>query len=270
MKITYIQQAKQYLEGMRRSTTGYKSLDELTGGLHKGGVTLIGGRIAMGRSSLTLNMVSRIAQQQEGNILIFSTRCSKPELTMRLLSIGTNMSADQFFDGSLPAQEREKRCAEFIQAQKCNIKYITYNNLDLDMIYRYCQQTDNLQLVVVDGPERIHKDRNAYMEDSFEPVDQVLQLLKIVADSCHVPVLVTLNLHRTLELRKNKRPKLSDLKKIRVSEELVDQILFLYRDRYYDPNGVDGAELHVVKNNYGKTGRINLNWNYETYRFDEQ
>ena len=274
MKITDIQQVKQYLVQLQRSTSGYQSIDDLAGGLPKGGVSLIGGRIAMGRSSLALNMVSRIAAVQEGTILFFSTRSSRSELAMRLLGIGMNLSSDQLFDGSVPVQEREQRYLDFIRAQKSNIKFITYTNLSLEMIQSYCRKAENLQLVVIDGPELICLPGDCccwqYQEKAaHEPMDHVLQFSKQVATAWHVPVLLTANLHRSIELRKNKRPKLSDLKKIHVSEELVDQVLFLYRDRYYDPSGAENAQINVAKTPCGQTGTVELSWSYESCRFDE-
>ena len=60
---------------MRQHTSsGYQILDTLTGGFIRGGVTLIASRPAVGKSSLVLNMVSRLSRQMTGSILVFSPR----------------------------------------------------------------------------------------------------------------------------------------------------------------------------------------------------
>ena len=68
-------EAKQILERMRHDRSypcGYEDLDNLCGGLVRNGVTLIAARPAMGKTSLALNIVSRLSRQQDGTILIFS------------------------------------------------------------------------------------------------------------------------------------------------------------------------------------------------------
>ena len=103
--------------------------------------------------------------------------------------------------------------------------------------------------------------------ENNEPKDKVLQALRAIAKELHVPVLCTMHSHRSLERRKNKRPRLEDLKKAEVSAELADQIVFLYRDRYYDPDGNDGAECIIAKSSQGSTGMVALDWDYTTGRF---
>ena len=85
-----------------------------------------------------------------------------------------------------------------------------------------------------------------------------------------MPVLCTARLHRSLERRKNKRPHLGDLKKIGIDPEWLDQIIFLYRDRCYDSEGEEGAELIVAKVVQGDVGTVRLNWECTTRRFTER
>ena len=101
-------------------------------------------------------------------------------------------------------------------------------------------------------------------EKNREPKDKALRALKELAQTLQIPVLCTGYLHRSLELRKNKRPRLQDLKKAEIPEELVDQIVFLYRDRYYDSCGTEGAECIIAKSSSGNTGVLELGWDYAT------
>jgi uncharacterized protein (DUF1810 family) len=103
--------------------------------------------------------------------------------------------------------------------------------------------------------------------ENNEPKDKVLQALRAIAKELHVPVLCTMHSHRSLERRKNKRPRLADLKKSEISEDLADQIIFLYRDQYYDPFGNDGAECIIAKSSSKNTGTVELSWDCSTGRF---
>lgn len=49
----------------------------------------------------------------------------------------------------------------------------------------------------------------------------------------------------------------------------MDQILFLYRDNYYDYESDASAELIVGKSLMGQTGTVTLEWAYTTGCFRE-
>ena len=55
---------------------------------------------------------------------------------------------------------------------------------------------------------------------------------------------------------------LQDLAKTGISEEDADQIVFLYRDRYYSYDGAEGAELLIAKSPRGQTGTVHLDWDW--------
>lgn len=259
---------------MRYISSGYQTLDALTGGFIRGGVTLIASRPAVGKSSLTLNMVSRLSQQMTGSILVFSPRFQEAEVIIRLLRIGTGLASRRFFDKHLPTEDIAKNCTDLFNAQLSSIKINASTYPNLEQIRQCCKYTPDLRLLVVDSIERIVEPlvitkNTLQWEEKYEAKDKSLGFLKMLALDLDIPVICTTGLHRSLERRQNKRPKLSDLTKADVPADLLDQILFLYRDRYYDPYGKDGAEIIVAKNNNGATGVVELDWDYETCRFDE-
>ena len=276
-KVINYEEARDLLEQMRqdkRVSSGYEAFDELTGGLIPGGVTLIGSRPAMGRTALVLNIVSRLAQRQPGNILIFSPDLRTREVAVRLLNIGLNLEAGQLLDGSLPKEALAARCADFFLSQQSHIKIDVATSPSLQNILSHSYNIPNLQLLVVDNLEYICQPVDFHAEKIVwdtprEPMDKILMCLKNLAWELDVPVICTAHLHRSLERRKDKRPILADLKKIDIPEELPDQIVFLYRDRYYDPFGEEDAECIVAKNNRGEIGTVRLVWNWEIGSFTD-
>lgn len=255
--------------------SGYKDWDDLSGGLVRDGVTLIAARPAMGKTSFALNIVSRLSNRLGGTILIFSPNLRSGEITIRLLSIGTGLAAGELLDGSRSPEDLTDKCAEFFQSQKCNIQIKTLTAPSLENIWWFSFRVPDLRLLVVNNIERICKPENECNPDipwdeNYEPKDKVLNYLKLFAKELHVPILCTTHLHRSLERRKNKRPRLDDLKKIDIPAELVDQIIFLYRDRYYDPEGEEDAEWIVAKVAQGNLGTVRLDWDDSTQRFTEK
>ena len=158
------------------------------------------------------------------------------------------------------------------QAYTANIRIDNDSYPTLENILYHTINTPQLQLLVIDGLERVCRPVDFETEDicfSQEPdsFENILRCLKGIAKSRNIPVLCTHHLPRSLEKRKNKRPKLTDLKKKDLPEALADQIFFLYRDRYYEFDGEEGAECIVAKSPSGATGTARLGWEYQTGKF---
>lgn len=279
MNVTDLQEEKQLLDQMRQdsqkfTSTGFQSLDNLMGGLIKGGLTLIGSRPAMGGTALALNIASKLSQQQPGTILVISRYTYDRDMASRLLTIGLNLEPNQLLDGKMSAYEREWRCADFFYSQKGNIKIERDSSLSLNNIRDFCDRVPDLKLVIVDDLEYICEPIDFFAEPicwnpPHEPAGKILMFLKDLASTYDIPVIGTVRVSRNVERRKNKRPKLSDLKKVDASNDAVDQVIFPYRHRYYCVNTAETAEIIVAKNNHGKTGMVELGWNWLTGRLDE-
>ena len=120
---------------------------------------------------------------------------------------------------------------------------------------------DYLQLMQVPG---VGEHRGAELAD-------VSRSIKAMARELNVPVIALSQLSRSLELRKDKRPVMADLRDSGALEDDADVIVFIYRDHYYNRESSPDkslAEIIVAKQRNGPTGHLNLRFLAEYQRFE--
>lgn len=69
--------------------TGFVDLDTMVRGLRDAELTVIGGHVSEGKTSLALSMVRHLALQQELPVAVFSLEMNEATLSERMLSMGT-------------------------------------------------------------------------------------------------------------------------------------------------------------------------------------
>ena len=114
----------------------------------------------------------------------------------------------------------------------------------------------NLGLVVVDYLQMMAGE-HASGNRSYDLGDVARSLYKL-AGELNVPILALSQVSRGVEQRQDKRPMMSDLSGI--LEMVADNILFAYRDEYYNADTSIGnlLELILAKARHGETGKVEL------------
>ena len=272
--------------------TGFRSLNELLGGLQRGELVVLAGRPSMGKTALAVAMGVNAAKnkQQNNSVLFFSLEMPEEQITMRILSAETSINSFKLRSGRQSAQESalllEK--AKNLSPIKFFIDDIPLTTItNIRITSRRVKRLYGLDLIIVDYLQLIKNEGNNDTR-SIE-LGQITQGLKSIAKELNVSIIVLSQLSRAVESRDDKRPQMSDLRESGAIEQDADMVMFIYREEYYlkrkEPreDKVDEwtqwkaqldqwencAEVLVEKNRNGSIGVVKLFYDMSTSVFKD-
>lgn len=123
-------------------------------------------------------------------------------------------------------------------------------------ILRKIKIKNNIKFVVINYLQLISYDREKNLNRGQE-ISIISLELKKLAKELDITILVTSQLSRRLESRKNHRPVLEDFSNSRSIIRDADVVMLLYKDK-------DILEVNVAKNRYGECKTINLKTKHKT------
>ena len=141
--------------------------------------------------------------------------------------------------------------------------------LEMRSKVRRIKHDHGLDMIIIDYLQLMQGGR---AENRQQEISEISRGLKALARELDVPILALSQLSRSVELRAEKKPQLSDLRESGSLEQDADIVMFLYRDEYYnrdDTGNENIAELIIAKNRNGPTTSIRLQFNKEIMRFGD-
>ncbi len=251
-------------------STGLRDLDKKINGLNKSDLLLVAARPAMGKSAFALNLALSVAKKYNVPVAIFNLEMSREQLAMRLLSIESFVDGQKMQTGKLTDEEWIKLCMASTSLSQTDIRIDDNPSITVAEINAKCRRIENLGMVVIDYLQLMTgSGYGKGGENRQQVVSDISRSLKIMAKELNVPVICLSQLSRGPESRTDKRPMMSDLRESGAIEQDADEVLFLYRDEYYNQNTEDigVAECIVSKNRHGETGTVKLQWipQYQTF-----
>ena len=254
-------------ENIKIVPSGYTVLDSyLNGGFRPGDLILIGARPSVGKSSFALSVAYNAAKLGK-KVLFFSIEMTSLDLYERLLSFDSGISCTSIINGSAKkkfvAQSYENlskmsiSVAELSKATSKDVSNITEQYL----------MDEGIDLIVVDYLQFL-SDKQAQNGSDSNRVGTISRNLKTLARSTMIPVLCPTQLNRKSEEGGRVRePRLADLRDSGNLEQDADVVILLHRKS--DGDDKDKTQVIVAKNRKGETGRLNLNFNLLTTKFEE-
>ena len=257
----------------------------LYGGLQRGSLNVIAGRVSMGKSSLALTIACNIAEIHNLPICFFQLDDCKENLTINFITHKTGFSPRKLRNEEFNSNEKIMldKSIEFLG--KLPISIFDNPLFSTSEIYQICgdikkeAKDKKLGLVVIEDLQSLEyfKINNYEEEDNYEEENNyeeetkinIAKKLKSLAVELDVPVIITSQVSNHCESRDNKRPHLCELKDFPEIIKYADTIIILYKYDYYDldseENGI--AELLIRQNRSGPIGTIKLSFELEYKKF---
>ena len=247
-------------------STGFYDFDKLTSGLHENELIIIAARPAMGKTAFAVNLAVNAAISSKKNVALFNMEMSATQLAMRMISSIGGIDQNKLKTGRLEHNDWKKVNEAISELSNTNLFIEDASGISVSEIRAKCRrlaaQGNGLGLVVIDYLQLI-EGTSKYAGNRQQEVSEISRSLKTMAMELSVPVVALAQLSRSVELRENKRPIMSDLRESGSIEQDADIVAFLYRDDYYNKSAseqtnISVTELIVGKHRNGNTGTIEL------------
>ena len=245
--------------------TGWNDIDKPLKGFNRGDLVLLGARPSMGKTVFALNLADKLSTQFK--VLFFELEMKSYKIGLRDLAARSKIPLNRLYE---PHNLTE---SEFSEVNRTVNTISTKGNFIIDDRARvtlgyirqkihFLKETEGVDVVFIDHIGLIKEDKN--FKSRNEWIGEVSASLKAMAKEFDVNIIILSQLNRSVEMRADKRPMLSDLRDSGNLEQDADVVVFLYRDAYYaaqeEKNELDTEPLEVIiaKNRDGMVGTINM------------
>lgn len=265
-------------KGLTGVPTGFRELDELTGGFQRSDLIILAARPGMGKTALALNFIlgAALPGKRESNrdmpagaVALFSLEMATEQILQRFMCQISQLNLANLRTGKLEPEDTQKLTNAIEDLGRAEVYIDDTPALPvLEMrakVRRFKSQLEargqELSLVVVDYLQLMRASKRT--DSREQEISEISRSLKGLAKEMNVPVLALSQLNRRLEDRtgKDKRPMLSDLRESGAIEQDADLIAFINRPEVYnkEDESLKGlAEIIIGKHRNGPTGLVQL------------
>lgn len=253
--------------------TGFRRLDEITGGLLPGQFIIGASRPSVGKTTLALGFGLQVALQLKKRVVFFSLEMTAEEIGKSAIAAVSGVPVRRLAPGKLGDLDRQRLldAAQALSSDALLIRdegYMSVGAIRAEAFALHAREP--LALVIVDYLQMIPEESDARFENNQVRIARLSRSLKQLAKDLKVPVILLCQLNREIEKREGGVPVLSDLRDSGSLEQDGDLILALYRSPEEDEKPIAKTGLVVLKNRTGPRGAfIPLLFHQAGSRFEE-
>ena len=283
---TYEYLEKRQKGEIKAATTGIKSLDELTGGLFGGELTIVAARPSVGKSAFGLNIAMKAAR--EGfKVGFVSCEMDDKGFGQRTLSRGAWVAGDRMRKAQLTPDDWDHLGNAMVEMDGLPVWFMfnrnTKGGITIENVFRAVKKRarhGEIGLLIVDyiGIMRTAK---AFKEERLR-IGYISGELKRLAMAANIPVVALCQVNRQAHGR---MPTMAELRESGAIEQDADGIIFLHRpenheDKSIHPDDVRGfyemqqggsayIAVSVAKQRNGQTGITQVMFDPGVMRYSE-
>ena len=280
--IDLISQAREEKDDVTGVTSGFPSLDAITGGWQKSDLIILAARPAVGKTAFALNLAMNAAMDKHKpkGVAIFSLEMGNTQIVKRMLSAVTEVRLENISRGRLEDYEfaqLTKRMEPLAKAPIFIDDQAGLNIFELRAKCRRLKSKHDIGMVIIDYLQLMQGSDKAGNRE--QEISKISRELKMLAKELDIPVLALSQLSRAVETRggdKGKIPQLSDLRESGAIEQDADMVMFIYRPEYHgiqndeDGQPVDGeTHINIAKHRNGRLDNVKLKALLEYQKFIE-
>jgi replicative DNA helicase len=256
-------------------STGFRDIDQITGGLQPGEMIVLASRPSMGKTALALTIAQNASKKTGAKCAIFSLEMTTQSLVVRLLMSEASVDQSALRKGYLSHSDYRHLQNAASVLQEAPIYIDDTGGITVLEIKAKCRrlaaEIGGLDLVVVDYLQLVAGDGKEDRKDL--EVGEISRGLKLLSKELNCPVLALAQLNRGPEQRNpdQRRPMMGDLRESGAIEQDADVIAFIYRDEYYNKGTEEPgiAEIIFSKQRNGPTGTVKLRFEARHARFTD-
>lgn len=255
--------------GGQFQSIGYRAINEyLTEGLATKQISIVAGRPGMCKSAFVDNVILRLAKTGVPCAL-FSLEMRRIAAYDRFLSIETNIPLTILLRDRVLMTEAQKQSEATNKFKMSKYPIYVYDKAapTLENIARQLKNAKErygIKIAVFDLFNKVQKPEHLKHKSTADQIFYMLDYMQQLAKNLDVHICLVVQIGRRAEMRKGKKPQLSDLKDSGAYEEIADLVLLLYRESYYLTNendrniyfnntsGRDILEVHLGKQRQGE------------------
>lgn len=260
-------------------TTGFSTLDKITGGLQPGGMYIIGARPSVGKSAFMGKMVFNAAKVGH-HVGVISLEMTDNQIAARISSLATDIEYWRIYRNRMVDQQQ----AEYFykkthEVSELPIKISDKTGVDIGEIkakIARLRRKGKLDVLFIDYLQLLDTDDKARNVNREQQVSQISRGLKLLAKDYNIPIVVLAQLNRVSEQAGDKKPKLHNLRESGSLEQDADGVIFLHRDWMSgikeDENNnstMDQADIIIAKWRDGEVTEYKIGFDGAKMRFYE-
>lgn len=213
--------------------TGYKEIDMRTGGFRKGRLYILGGRPAMGTTTLAIQMILNVLVKGK-KVVVFSQEMSAELFARKIIAVLSERQ-DLIFD----VDDKFEAAKEWLSSKELVID----DDAGIPASAIRDSITENADLIVIDCVELMSTEAGKTDEPRAGRLKDLLHEIKMVSEDKNVAILGTVHAGKECELTEDKRPRLVDI--CGCTNPAADVVMGLYRESYYEQSE-DSTTVEVV------------------------